>query len=104
MADQGEFVKTIIHHDAEERIYVTGYDNPGHYVRPVDYGMTRGQLRAVMASALNCEQFAKIECYAGSGLTNDYWETLDGTKMAWTTNSNGCQCILTSNCVEENRK
>ena len=94
-----EVVKTIVHHDAEDRLYVTGYNFPGMYERRVNYGMTGEQLRAVKAPTSYCEQYVKVECFTAAGMVNDYWVNIDDEKVPWTVDDGGqCGCILPSAC------
>ena len=95
----GKEIRTIVHHDAEARIYVTGYHLPGSYERRVDYGMSRDQLAAIRSSSTHCDQFVKIECFSAAGMEADYWVNFAGERRPWTVEDGGqCGCILPSAC------
>lgn len=61
--DQGLAV-TSVDHDSETPTLVNGYQEPGSYVRPIDYGMTRDQFDELVGKrAYKCEQYIKWECW-----------------------------------------
>ena len=80
-------------------MYVTGYHLPGAYVRPVDYRMNLGQVRAIKSMASHCKQYVKIECYVAVGMDDDYWVNIYGDKVPWTVDDDDCACLLPSACT-----
>ena len=79
-ASDTEVAITEVHHENEAPTLVNGYQEPGSYVRPIDYhSMYREQFDEIVARASSCEQYIKYECYtskllvdAGKGYTNNY--------------------------------
>ena len=61
MASATGHVVTTIHHDGEERIYVSGYDNVGEYERYFQYyGVDKDSMEALKNNSLFCRQFMKV--------------------------------------------
>ena len=59
-SDSGHVV-TSIHHDGEERIYLSGYDNVGDYERHFEYyGVNMDSLVALKNNSLYCRQYMKV--------------------------------------------
>lgn len=46
-------VITLVHHDSEERMYVTGYQNPGSYIHEIQYAASIPQLLAMKVHSWN---------------------------------------------------
>ena len=60
-----EIAITEVHHLQEATTVVNGYQDPGSYVRPIDYhGMYREQFDELVARASTCRQYIKYECRA----------------------------------------
>ena len=102
MTSDANNIITIMHHDTENRKYVTGYVSPGSYLVHIDYyGVTEAHLKAVQMQSLYCDQYAKIECFAVSeGLINDFWITTDGTLIPWQSSGEGCRCKMEKACMD----
>jgi hypothetical protein len=76
-----------IGHDSESRTLVSGYENPGTYMRNVKYDLPMEQIVAIMQQSQWCEQFIKYECHDSEMWWNDgtrpaaWWESRDGAQM-----------------------
>ncbi|KAK2546779.1 Contactin-associated protein-like 2 [Acropora cervicornis] len=80
---------TVISHDSEATMHVTGYEPRGNYVRNVHYiatGLTNvPQLASLTDVSTHCEQFIKYEC-RGSKLFNGnhgLWVSRTRAKMTY---------------------
>ena len=52
---------TKVHHDSEDRLYVTGHQDPGSYLRMLHYhGSSEQQLRALSEASEHCQQHVKV--------------------------------------------
>lgn len=107
MTDKNAIGVTIIGHNSEDRRLVNGYEEPGSYVRHVQYqgaGITSVlQIAVITNFSTHCEQFIKYECY-GSVLfrygSPGYWVSRNSAKMthwggATQANSYKCACGVT---------
>ncbi len=67
---------TEVHHEQEKPTVVNGYQEPGSYVRPINYPIKeREQFDEFVARAYSCEQYIRYKCWnsrllsdAGNGL------------------------------------
>ena len=58
---QPDHVITTIHHDGEDRAYVTGYQDSGSYLRRLTYhGSSQEQLKALTSTSFHCQQHIKV--------------------------------------------
>ena len=63
MVDESALATVVVHHDKEDRTHVDGYQEPGSYVRPINYNMIREQFdELVDRRSYNCEQNIVYEC------------------------------------------
>ena len=61
LSSDPDYVKAVVHHDAEEKIYVSGYDNVDDYIRPVFYyGANTDQITALKNNSLFCRQYLQV--------------------------------------------
>ena len=91
MESDPDHVITIVHHDAEDRHYLSGFDPPGTYVRDVKYyGVSREQLKDIDALSISCQQSLKIECFSVAGLVTDYWVDVDGEQRTFLDENQEC--------------
>ena len=59
-----ELAITEVHHLNEAPTLVNGYQDPGSYVRPIEYNdMYREQFDELIKRATSCEQYIKYKCY-----------------------------------------
>jgi contactin associated protein-like 2 len=57
-------VRTIVHHDVEDRVRVDGYDGPGSYRRKLNYeGASRAALTELTRRSVQCDQSIYYKCY-----------------------------------------
>ena len=107
MSDQGGVGVTVISHDSEERIHVTGYDARGSYSRDIHYRYSNlSQIKRLINVSGNCHQFIKYECY-GATLRLGYmswWVSRNGQTMRyWGGASQGCACGVTNSCARTDK-
>ena len=107
MSDQGGVGVTVISHDSEERIHVTGYDARGNYSRDIHYRYSNlSQIKRLINVSGNCHQFIKYECY-GATLRLGYmswWVSRNGQTMRyWGGASQGCACGVTNSCARTDK-
>ena len=73
-----------MHHENEAPTLVNGYQDPGSYVRPINYyGMYREQFDELVERASSCEQYIKYLCYtsrllADAGARGARWRAAYG--------------------------
>lgn len=116
MTSENSVGLTIIGHDSETRIYVSGYEGDGSYIRDVHYngnGVTSvEQVAAITNVSSRCEQFIKYECYHSLLLQSNtgWWVSRDHKKMiywggATSTEPYKCACGVTSpnSCADPTR-
>ncbi len=97
-------VITTIHHDSEERYYVTGYFRVGSYRRDVSYyGARTEQIKAVIDHSLYCKQKMSLECLGATGPTFDWLLDAEGEKVPYHRRDGDCRCILERACQEGSR-
>ena len=104
---QGEGI-TMISHDSEARILVTGLEELGAYKRKINYKIPLAQIKTLVKISTTCVQFIKYECL-GSVFYLDrkdvfaWWVSVSGQKMLnWggvDSNRKGCACSLTKSCL-----
>ena len=64
MTDKSGVGVTVISHDSESRIHVSGCDSEGCYSRDIHYtGASLSQLASLTRVSSQCEQFIKYECH-----------------------------------------
>ena len=107
MSDKGGVGVTVISHDSEERIHVTGYDARGNYSRDIHYRYSNlSQIKRLINVSGNCHQFIKYECY-GATLRLGYmswWVSRNGQTMRyWGGASQGCACGVTNSCARTDK-
>ena len=101
---------TVISHDSESRILVTGYEAKGGYSRDIRYrGASLTQLASLTRVSSHCEQFIKYECYDSVLLYNNdprgWWVSRGSTKMRhWggASDNGKCACGMTNSCADRN--
>ena len=47
MSSDPDYVISVIHHDSETKMYVTGFPNPGSYIHEINYAATVAQIVAM---------------------------------------------------------
>ena len=107
MTDKSGVGMTIISHNSESRIHVSGCDSAGCYSRDIHYtGASLSQLASLTRVSSQCEQFIKYECY-GSVIFRwgqAWWVSRDSTKMTYwggaSPGSGKCACGMTNSCAE----
>ena len=116
MTDKNGIGVTVISHDSEAKMRVTGYETSGSYVRNVHYiatGLTNvSQLASLTDVSSHCEQFIKYECRGSLIFVDDtaWWVSRTGAKMTYwggatPADQNKCACGVTSpnSCAEPSR-
>ena len=99
-SDPGHVI-TIVHHDSESRMYVTGHPNPGSYLHQLTYAATVPQLTAMKTYVQSCRQHVLLECYAAAGTKDDFWVNIKGDRIPWhVAKDSGCQCSLSRACQD----
>ena len=64
LADDKEESITEVHHDQMQPTIVNGYQAPGSYVRPINYGdMEKEQFDELIDRSSECEQYISYRCY-----------------------------------------
>ena len=107
MTDKNGVGVTVISHDSEARVHVTGYEPRGSYVRNVHYiatGLTDvPQLASLTDVSTHCEQFIKYECYGSHLFGGDtaWWVSRTAAKMTYwggatPADHNKCACGVSS--------
>lgn len=67
MRENPEEVKTIVHHDSEQSIYVrSGTDGPGSYSRTLIYSLGMDKIKALTNASKHCRQEISWQC-SGTG-------------------------------------
>ena len=51
---------SIVNHDTEDEIGVTGYEKPGDYKRKLNYKTSLQDIRTFISRHTNCRQFIKV--------------------------------------------
>ena len=98
---------TVIGHNSESSIYVSGYDAPGSYKRRIIYDLPMDTIVAIMKQSLSCEQFIKYQCHHSEMLWGSkqaaWWVSRDGAKMNYwggaVVDSGKCACGITNTCA-----
>ncbi len=105
MGSDKEHIITVIHHDAERPIYVTGYDEPGSYLHMLTYyGTDYEKLRTVREmSDIGCRQKMSLQCYGASATVNDWILDSEGRRVPYHFPEGDCRCRLSRAC-EHNRE
>ena len=111
MTDKNEVGVTVVGHDSEDRIVVTGYEAAGSYVHNVVYtAASVAQLAALATISAHCEQFIKYECHHTLFLTYGFgwWVSRDNVKMTYwggasPSDSNKCACGVTNSCADSSK-
>ena len=67
-------VYSIVNHDTEDEIGVTGYEKPGDYKRKVNYKTSVQDVRTFISMHTSCRQFIKV-------IFNDLYKALSTIKL-----------------------
>nr|XP_054927509.1 uncharacterized protein LOC126532264 isoform X3 [Dermacentor andersoni] len=111
MGSTVEDVRTLVHHDSEQRIYVrSGVE--GAYARPITYEVGWAQMRALIGVSQRCRQYVKWECSgvgAGFGYSDErplsWWESVDGDpQFYWGGASENLTCACYPDCFSPDQR
>ncbi|XP_065296526.1 uncharacterized protein [Dermacentor albipictus] len=111
MGSTVEDVRTLVHHDSEQRIYVrSGVE--GAYARPITYEVGWAQMRALIGVSQRCRQYVKWECSgvgAGFGYADErplsWWESVDGDpQFYWGGASENLTCACYPDCFSPDQR
>ncbi len=101
MDSQSGHIITTVHHDAEDRYYVTGFDRVGSYQRDISYyGARTEQITAVIEQSPYCKQKMSLECLGASATMDDWLLDAEGEKVPYHSSDGDCRCILERACQE----
>ena len=107
MTDKSGVGMTVISHNSESRIHVSGCDSAGCYSRDIHYtGASLSQLASLTRVSSQCEQFIKYECYNSVIFRwgQAWWVSRDSTKMTYwggaSPGSGKCACGMTNSCAD----
>ena len=110
MTDKSGVGVTVISHDSESRIHVSGCNSVGCYSRDIHYtGASLSQLASLTRISSHCEQFIKYECYGSRFLIRGYawWVSRDSAKMTYwggaSPGSGKCACGMTNSCADSSK-
>lgn len=111
MGSTVEDVRTLVHHDSEQRIYVrSGVE--GAYARPITYDVGWLQMRALIEVSQRCRQYVKWECSgvgAGFGYSDErplsWWESVEGEpQYYWGGASENLTCACYPDCFSPDQR
>ena len=107
MTDKSGVGMTVISHNSESRIHVSGCDSTGCYSRDIHYtGASLSQLASLTRVSSQCEQFIKYECYDSVIFRwgQAWWVSRDSAKMTYwggaSPGSGKCACGMTNSCAK----
>ena len=107
MTDKSGVGMTVISHNSESRIHVSGCDSAGCYSRDIHYtGASLSQLASLTRVSSQCEQFIKYECYKSVifAWESAWWVSRDSAKMTYwggaSPGSGKCACGMTNSCAD----
>ena len=107
MTDKSGVGMTVISHNSESRIHVSGCDSAGCYSRDIHYtGASLSQLASLTRVSSQCEQFIKYECYNSVIFRwgQAWWVSRDSAKMTYwggaLPGSGKCACGMTNSCAD----
>ncbi len=101
MDSQSGRIITTVHHDAEDRYYVTGFERVGSYQRDISYyGAQTKQITAVIEQSLYCKQKMSLECLGTSATIDDWLLDAEGEKVPYHSRDGDCSCILDRACQQ----
>ena len=107
MTDKSGVGMTVISHNSESRIHVSGCDSAGCYSRDIHYtGASLSQLASLTRVSSQCEQFIKYECYNSVIFRweSAWWVSRDYAKMTYwggaLPGSGKCACGMTNSCAD----
>ena len=107
MTDKSGVGMTVISHNSESRIHVSGCDSAGCYSRDIHYtGASLSQLSSLTRVSSHCEQFIKYECHDSVIFRweSAWWVSRDSAKMTYwggaSPGSGKCACGMTNSCAD----
>ena len=110
MTDKSGVGMTVISHNSESRIHVSGCDSAGCYSRDIHYtGASLSQLASLTRVSSQCEQFIKYECYNSVIFRwgQAWWVSRDSAKMTYwggaSPGSGKCACGMTNSCADSSK-
>ncbi|XP_076801817.1 uncharacterized protein LOC143446175 [Clavelina lepadiformis] len=96
---------TVIEHDIQEKMHVTGCEGPGCFTFSVNYEASLEQITKLMDISLACEQFIRYDCYDSKLLKDDtaWWNSRRGEPQRYwggaQPGSGKCACGMTNECL-----
>ena len=98
---------TQVWHNLEEDHYVSGYEEPGSYVKNITYSTSLQQVIALIDNAIGCKQHINMKCL-NSGIHDEqihhsWWQNRDGDNMYnWGApmGTDGCDCSTRNGKVD----
>ena len=108
MNDKNGVGVTVIGHDSESRTLVNGFEDPGSYLRDIQYtGASLLQLASLTNISTHCEQFIKYECFGSLMFKGNHawWVSRDSANMTYwggaEPGSGKCACGMNSSCANQ---
>ena len=86
MTDKNGVGVTVIGHDSESRTLVKGFEDPGSYLRDIQYTeASLLQLASLTNVSTHCEQFIKYECFGSLMFEGNHawWVSRDSGNMTY---------------------
>ena len=88
-------------HNLEEDHYVSGYEDPGSYIKEITYSASLQQIVALIDNSTECKQRIEIQCKNASfdypNTNHHWWQNRDGGVMYnWGAPNGtvGCDCSI----------
>ena len=105
MESSADVVTTILHHNSEDSIFVSGFDAPASYRRNISYfDATFQQIQFLKDRSSSCEQYLRVQCHEADGFAGSYWLDFHGHQQSYqlpvTMATGGCQCRMKKACQD----
>ncbi|CAN7979977.1 unnamed protein product, partial [Ixodes pacificus] len=106
-------VRTVVHHDSEQRIYVrSAVEGPGTYARAITYDVGWLQMKALIGVSQRCRQYVKWECSgvgAGFGYSDErplsWWESVnEEPQFYWGGGGDNLTCGCFPDCISSDQR
>ena len=97
-------VITLVHNNAEQYIYVTGFERPDSYQRNISYFISTDHIGAIKDYSSHCKQHMEIACHWADALEDSHWISFNGQSLGYHTADRPCTCLLEKACLEGRSK
>ncbi len=100
-------VATMLHHNTENMVHVSGFDQAQSYKRTITYFVSDDHLRAVKTATDFCEQSYYMYCNEASPFEEDLnvFSSLDRKYVSYRTSADpGCKCVFADSCTVNNKE